>query len=277
MATPMTPSPRIPLCFLLLASLPAAAADRPPDQVVGAGSMTCPQFRKTLDEYRGVVRREQTDVMKILEASIQYANFEGTLGGYLARAQMDRGAKATPETREEAMDQVYRICAKTPNARFIDAVAQYVESGPASPPAPVSIAPAPVAPAAVVAAAVAAAAAPAPSSAPAAVRMPANTGQSTTPPGSPIPVHLDATAQKTWEVVGCEAGYSSMYCTLRNISSTDARGRAFAAKAITADGITVSTLAPISYASVRPGATMRADFGLGAAGYKAVVMEIFAR
>jgi hypothetical protein len=252
MATTMTPSPRIPLCILLLACLPAAAIDRPPDQVVGAGSLTCPQFRKTLDEYRGVVRREQTDVMKILEASIQYANFEGTLGGYLARAQMDRGAKATPETREEAMDQVYRICAKTPNARFIDAVAQYVESGPASPPAPAALAPA-------------------------AVRMPADTGQSTTPPGSPIPVRLDATAQKTWEVVGCEAGYSSMYCTLRNISATDAKGRAFASKAITADGIAVSTLAPIFYDTVRPGATMRADFGLGAAGYKAVVMEIFAR
>jgi hypothetical protein len=157
------------------------------------------------------------------------------------------------------MDQVYRICAKTPNARFIDAVAQYVESGPASPPAPVAIAPAPVA------------------AAPAAVRVPADTGKSTTPPGSPIPVHLDATAQKTWEVVGCEAGYSSMDCTLRNISPADAKGRAFASKAITADGITVSTLSPIFYDTVRPGATMRAGFGLGAAGYKAVVMEIFAR
>jgi hypothetical protein len=99
----------------------------------------------------------------------------------------------------------------------------------------------------------------------------------TAPPGSPIPIQLDATAQKTWAVEGCEAGYSSMYCTLRNISSADAKGRTFASKALTADGITVSSRSPIFYETVRPGATMRADFGLGAANYKAVIMEIFAK
>ncbi|HXN15132.1 MAG TPA: hypothetical protein VN878_02065 [Usitatibacter sp.] len=258
----MTPPPFIVFCGLLtMAALPATALERPPDQLVGAGSMTCSQYRKTLDEYRGVLRREQMDVVKILEASIQYANFEGTLGGYLARAQMDRGAKAAPDTREEAMEQVYRICAKTPEARFIDAVAQYVEVDLASKRAP----------------ATASLAAPSAPPTPAAVRMPANSGQSTTPPGSPIPIQLDATAQKTWEVVGCEAAYSSMDCTLRNISSTDAKGGVFASRAITADGITVASRSPIFYDTLRPGATIRADFGLGAASYKAVIMEIFAK
>jgi len=199
--------------------------------------------------------------MKILEASIQYANFEGTLGGYLARAQMDRAARAAPDTREEAMEQVYRICAKSPEARFIDAVAQYVEAGPASPPAPAP-------------AAQAVATAPPASGA---ARIPEASGRSTTPPGSPIPIQLDATALKTWEVVGCEAGYSSMYCTLRNISPTDAKGRLFASKAITSDGITVAARSPIFWETVRPGATIRADFGLGAASYKAIIMEIFAK
>jgi hypothetical protein len=136
-------------CWILLAvALPAAALDRPPESIVGAGSLTCAQYRKTFDDYKGVVRREQPDVVKILESSIQYANFEGTLGGFLARAQMERGIGANPiASPDEAMGDVYRNCEKTPNARYIDAVARYVEDLASGKPA--IAAPAPATPAAV--------------------------------------------------------------------------------------------------------------------------------
>jgi hypothetical protein len=277
----MNPLRRAPIGILLAsASLSAAAIDRPPDQIVGAGNSTCAQFRKTLEEYRGVLRREQPDVVKILQSSIQYANFEGTLGGYLARAQMERGIRISSiESTDEAMEGVYRTCATTPDARYIEAVAQYVEANALRKP-PVALAPAPV-PSPAVAAAPATAAAPTTPGTPpapaAAMRVPAKTGQSSTPPGSPIPIQLDASAAKTWEVVQCDAGYSAMNCVVRNISSTDAKGRTFSSKAVTAEGVTVDTRSPIFYDTLAPGRTMRVEFGLGAANYKAVMMEIFAK
>jgi hypothetical protein len=97
------------------------------------------------------------------------------------------------------------------------------------------------------------------------------------PPGSPVPVQLDAAARKTWEVVNCEAGYSNMYCTLRNIGPDAATGRNFASKSLTADGIAVDTRPVLFYETVRPGQTARAEFGLGAGTYKAVMMQISAK
>jgi hypothetical protein len=248
-------------CWILLAvALPAAALDRPPESIVGAGSLTCAQYRKAFDDYKGVVRREQPDVVKILESSIQYANFEGTLGGFLARAQMERSIGANPiASPDEAMGDVYRSCEKTPNARYIEAVARYVEDLASGRPA----APAPATPAAVRAA-----------TAPA---MTAAIAPGHAPPGSPIPIHLDAAAVKTWEVVRCEAGYSSMYCTLRNTGAVAVLARNFASKAVTADGIAVGTRPVLAYETVRPGESIRVDFAIGAGSYKAVLMEIHAR
>ncbi len=269
------------LSILLCVCLPAAALDRAPEDVLGAGNLSCAQFRKTIDEYKGVTRREQADVVKILQASIQYANFEGTLGGYLARAQMERGVGATPiASTDDAMEEMYRYCAATPTARYIDAVAHYVESLAALKPGiraplaavtpqaavtPAAVAPQEMAPQAPQAP-VAAKAAPA-SAVPAMVA-------GIVPPGSPVPVQLDAAARKTWEIVKCEAGYSNMYCTLRNIGPDAATGRNFASKSLTADGIAVDTRPVIFYDTVRPGQTVRAEFGLGAGTYKAVMMQI---
>src|SRR5258708_556489 len=126
---PMKSGTVLRFSILLCLCLPAAALDRAPEDVLGAGNLSCAQFRKTIDEYKGVTRREQADVVKILQASIQYANFEGTLGGYLARTQMERGIGATPvASTDDAMEEMYRYCAATPTARYIDAVAHYVES-----------------------------------------------------------------------------------------------------------------------------------------------------
>lgn len=264
--------------ILFTVCLPAAALDRAPEDVLGAGNLSCAQFRKTIDEYKGVTRREQADVVKILQASIQYANFEGTLGGYLARAQMERGVGATPiASTDDAMEEMYRYCAATPTARYIDAVAHYVESLAALKPG----IRAPMAPQAAVAPQ--GAVTPQTAQAPVAAKGPQASASpsaapaiaaGTVPPGSPVPVQLDAAARKTWEVVKCEAGYSNMYCTLRNIGPDAATGRNFASKSLTADGIAVDTRPVIFYETVRPGQTARAEFGLGAGTYKAVMMQI---
>ena len=111
--------------FVVVSSASAAPLKQVPRSVVAIGGSPCFDFAETYGLHKRMTRGDQMPLAQKIGVIGAYADFLGTLGGYTARVQMEKGLERPPfASSDEAMQLTYEVCKANPKFRYLEAVDQ---------------------------------------------------------------------------------------------------------------------------------------------------------